>query len=230
MAIYSISDLHLDLGVYKPMDVFGTNWENYVDRLADNWKQTVQKEDLVLLPGDISWATYLNDAVRDFQYIHELPGIKIITKGNHDYWWETLGKMNRFLEENSFDSIRFLHNNLLEHENAVICGTKGYPDTEGAVPQDEAEAKLYLREVGRLERVLAEAKKRNPEKLIVMLHYPPGKNSAFAELMRQYQVNICVYGHLHDKAHIGALQGQIGGVEYRLVSADYLKFKPYRLL
>lgn len=230
MAIYSISDLHLDLGVYKPMDVFGTNWENYISRLADNWKQTVQKEDLVLLPGDISWATYLNDAVRDFQYIHELPGIKIITKGNHDYWWETLGKMNRFLEENGFDSIRFLHNSILEHENTVICGTKGYPDTAGTLPQDETESKLYLREVGRLERVLTEAKKRNPEKLIVMLHYPPGKSTAFAELMRQYEVDICVYGHLHDKAHIGALQGKIGNVEYKLVSADYLKFKPYRLL
>lgn len=230
MAIYSISDLHLGLSVNKPMDVFGANWENYIYRLADNWNSVVQKDDLVLIPGDVSWATYLNEAVLDFQYLQQLSGIKIITKGNHDYWWETLGKLNRFLEENYFDSVHFLHNSIWEHGDTVICGTKGYPDTDGIVPQDATEAKLYLREAGRLEWALAEAKKRNPQNIIVMLHYPPGKRSAFAELLQKYNVDICVYGHLHDKAHAAALQGMVGGVKYKLVSCDYLKFKPYRLL
>lgn len=229
MSIYSISDLHLGLGVDKPMDIFGANWKDYIYRLADNWNSLVKKDDLILIPGDISWATYLKDAVRDFQYLHELSGIKVITKGNHDYWWETLGKLNRFLEENHFDSIRFLHNSVYYYENVAICGTKGYPDTGGAVPQDENEAKLYLREVGRLEWALGEAQKNNPQKIVVMLHYPPGKESAFAKLLQKYHVNICIYGHLHDKSHATALQGMIGGVEYKLVSCDYLKFRPYRL-
>ncbi|MBQ3226185.1 MAG: metallophosphoesterase [Clostridia bacterium] len=230
MAIYSISDLHLSLGVDKPMEVFGANWTDYVRRLRDNWEALVAPEDIVLLPGDISWATYLAHAVPDFSFIEALPGIKVITKGNHDYWWETLSKMNAFLEKNEFSTIRFLHNTLFETEEAVICGTKGYPDTGGAVPEDETEAKLYLREAGRLEAALLEAKKRGNKKIIVMLHYPPGKDSVFAQMMRKYEVDICVYGHLHDKAHAGALQGMIGSVEYKLVSCDYLKFKPYRLL
>lgn len=230
MAIYSISDLHLGLSVNKPMDVFGANWKNYIYRLADNWNDLVRQNDLVLIPGDVSWATYLDEAVRDFRYLHELPGIKIITKGNHDYWWETLGKLNRFLENNHFDSIRFLHNCVYEYEGVAICGTKGYPDTGGIAPQDEAEAKLYFREAGRLEWALQEAQKKNPRKIIVMLHYPPGNNSVFAQLLHQYRVDICVFGHLHDKAHTTALQGNIRGTEYKLVSCDYLKFKPYRLL
>ncbi|MBR5156390.1 MAG: metallophosphoesterase [Clostridia bacterium] len=230
MAVFSISDLHLSLGGNKPMEVFGDGWADYVNRLADNWKKVVDKNDIVLLPGDISWATYLNEAVTDFNFIHELPGIKIITKGNHDYWWETLNKMNSFLDSNGFLSIRFLHNTIYYHEDIAICGVKGYPDTGGREPQDAAEAKLYLREAGRLERALCEIKKSNAEKIIVMLHYPPGKDSIFAELLRKYEVDICVYGHLHDKAHANALQGDIRGVEYKLVSCDYLKFKPYRLL
>lgn len=230
MAIFSISDLHLALSVDKPMDVFGANWSDYVNRLADNWKEMVSEDDVVLLPGDISWATYLNDAVRDFQFIHELPGIKVITKGNHDYWWETLNKMNAFLDKNGFSSIRFLHNCVYHFDGVAVCGTKGYPDTGGQQPADPTEAKLYLREAGRLEWALGEAQKSNAEKIIVMLHYPPGKNSVFAELMQKYHVDVCVYGHLHDKSHKAALQGMIGTVEYKLVSCDYLKFKPYRLL
>lgn len=230
MAIYSISDLHLGLSVDKPMDVFGANWTDYIYRLADNWNSTVGQDDLVLLPGDISWATYLNEAVKDFQFIHELPGIKIITKGNHDYWWETLGKLNSFLQGNGFDSIRFLHNSVYYHDGIAVCGTKGYPDTGGREPEDPAEAKLYLREAGRLEWALGEAKKNGAQTLIAMLHYPPGKNSVFAELLQKYNVKICVYGHLHDKSHAGALQGMVGMVQYKLVSCDYLKFKPFRLL
>lgn len=230
MAIFSISDLHLGMSVNKPMDVFGANWTDYVNRLADNWKSVVCDEDLVLIPGDITWATYIKEAVLDFQYIHELPGIKIITKGNHDYWWETLKKLNAFLAENHFDSIHFLHNSIYTYGGAVICGTKGYPDTDGILPQDPVEAKLYQREAGRLEWALGEAVKSQPEKLIVMLHYPPGKDSIFADIMKRYHVDVCVYGHLHDKSYAGALQGQVGGIQYKLVSCDYLKFKPYRIV
>ncbi len=229
MAVFSISDLHLSLGVNKPMEVFGAGWSDYVNRLADNWRELVSEEDTVLLPGDISWGTYLDDAVRDFKFIHELPGIKIITKGNHDYWWETLNKMNTFLDKNGFTSIKFLHNNVLFADGAAICGTKGYPDTAGEVPEDATEVKLYMREAGRLERSLIEAKKSGADKLIVMLHYPPGKDTIFAELMQKYGADICVYGHLHDKSHRTALQGDVRGVEYKLVSCDYLKFKPYKL-
>ncbi len=230
MAIFSISDLHLSLGVDKPMEVFGANWTDYVGRLKTHWEAMVKEDDLVLLPGDISWATYLENAVPDFAFIDALPGIKIITKGNHDYWWETLSKLNAFLEKNQFSTIHFLHNTIYYTGDIAICGTKGYPDTGGKLPQDPTEAKLYLREAGRLEASLAEAKKSGAKTIIVMLHYPPGKDSVFAETMRNYDVKFCVYGHLHDKAHATALQGMIGSVEYKLVSCDYLKFRPYCLL
>ncbi len=132
MAVYAISDLHLALSVDKPMDVFGARWSNYMERLRENWTATVGENDHVLIPGDISWATYLDQAYEDFRFINELPGKKIISKGNHDYWWTTKSKLDKFLDENGFHSIRFLHNNSYIVENLAVCGTRGWGDARGS--------------------------------------------------------------------------------------------------
>ena len=107
MSIFAISDLHLPLSVNKPMNVFGDKWDNYVERLLDNWQKIVSDDDLVIMPGDISWATYLDDSVEDFSYINSLKGIKVILKGNHDFWWSTMSKLNKYLEGNNFKNINF---------------------------------------------------------------------------------------------------------------------------
>lgn len=226
--IFAISDLHLSFGVNKPMHVFGARWENYEARLRENWQSIVSSEDIVLMPGDTSWATYLKDGTEDFSFIHSLNGIKLISKGNHDYWWETLSKLNGFLEENAFSSIRFIHNTNFVVGDTVICGTKGYPETEKE-PEGEEEKKLYNRELIRLENAILEAKKTGASRIVVMLHYPPGPNTAFARCMQEHQVNACVFGHLHG-VYDSAVQGNVRGVEYRLVSCDYLKFKPLKLM
>lgn len=225
--IFAISDLHLSFSVNKPMDVFGARWANYESRLAENWQKTVSSEDIVLMPGDFSWATYLAEAREDFAFLERLPGIKLISKGNHDYWWETLTKLNAFAEENGFSSVRFIHNNHVVLGNTVICGTKGYPETEKE-PQSPEEKKLYNRELGRLKNALSEAKKTGADRILAMLHYPPGTRTEFARCLQEYGADICVFGHLHG-AYGAAAQGDIGGVEYRLVSADYLEFMPLEI-
>ena len=228
MAIYTISDLHLGLSSNKPMDIFGPKWENYLEILQKNWTSLVKPDDLVLIPGDISWAMYLDEIEADFRFLNDLPGIKLISKGNHDYWWETLSKLNLFLETNRFSTIRFVHNTTEVFGNVAVCGTKGYPETEQEPDCDE-ERKLYRRELVRLENAISEAKKTGAEKIIVMLHYPPGANSAFAKVMQEENVDFCVFGHLHGGYFKNAVQGNVRGVEYRLVSCDYLKFEPLKI-
>ncbi len=225
--IFAISDLHLSFSTNKPMNVFGARWDNYEERLAENWQRVVAPEDIVLMPGDTSWTTYIKDGVADFDYIHRLNGTKLISKGNHDYWWETLTKLNGFLDSNGFSSIRFIHNTNVVAGNTVICGTKGYPETERE-PESPEEKKLYNRELVRLENAIADAKKTGAEHMIVMLHYPPGPNTAFARCMQENGVDTCVFGHLHG-TYENAVQGDVRGVCYRLVSSDYLKFMPLEI-
>lgn len=225
--IFAISDLHLSFSSNKPMDVFGSRWVDYETRLLENWQSVVGKDDVVLMPGDTSWETYIKDAVEDFGFIHRLNGIKLISKGNHDYWWETLSKLNAFLSENGFDSIRFIHNTHQVFGSTVICGTKGYPETEKE-PESAEEKKLYNRELCRLQNAICEAKKTGAERIVVMLHYPPGANTAFARCMQEAEIDTCVFGHLHG-SYDHAVQGRVHGVEYRLVSSDYLKFMPLEI-
>ena len=226
--IFAISDLHLGFSCQKPMDIFGTRWENHEEKILNNWQETVGPDDIVLISGDTSWETYVSRAVADFDFINQLNGTKIITKGNHDYWWETLSKLNKFLAENNFNTIHFLHNTNVVFGNTVICGTKGYPETEG-IPTDEEGKMLYNREITRLRNAVDEAKKTNAEKIIVMLHYPPGTDSEFARILKEEKVDFCVYGHLHGGTFGAVTKGNIGGVEYRLTSADYLNFKPIEI-
>ena len=225
MAIYAISDLHLSFSVDKPMDIFGSRWENYTEQIEKNWKELICDEDIVLMPGDSSWGTYLKDSLSDFKFIDNLPGKKIITKGNHDYWWETVTKMNTFLKENDIKTIEFLHNSAVLYDNIAICGTKGYPDNLTKADDE----RLYQRELSRLSLSIEKAKKLNPDKIIVMLHYPPDIHSDFAQIMQENGVSVCVYGHLHGQSTKNAFRGLHRGIMYELVSCDHLKFNPIKI-
>ena len=232
MAIYAISDLHLALSVDKPMDVFGGRWTDYMDRLNENWKAVVGCEDTVIVPGDISWATYLDQACADFSFIDALPGRKVISKGNHDYWWTTKSKLDKFLSENGFKSIAFMHNNSYEAEDAVICGTRGW-NMPGEDDFSAEDARIYQRELMRLELSLKSARPPEGGCIIAALHFPPfnskGVFSGFLDIMQRYEVKTCIYGHLHGEAGKKAVEGLYGGVEFRVVSSDHLGFTPVRL-
>lgn len=232
MQIHAISDLHLSLSVDKPMDIFGERWSNYMERLREEWKATVNEGDYVIIPGDISWATYLDEAVADFRFIDELPGKKIISKGNHDYWWTTANKLSNFKEKYSFKSIEFMHNNCFDLGEIILCGTRGWqcPGDEGFEAEDY---KIYLREIQRLELSLKSIPKGRNGEIYVSLHYPPFNSqrqpSDFVNIMKEYGVRKCIYGHLHGYSFKNAFQGDFEGIEFSLVSADYLNFKPIQL-
>ncbi len=232
MAFYAISDLHLALSIDKPMDVFGQKWSNYMQRLESNWNDTIRPEDYVIIPGDISWATYLEQAVEDFNFIDSLPGNKIISKGNHDYWWTTHSKLEQFLTGNNFSSIHFMHNNSVKVGNIAVCGTRGWicPGDDGFGADDK---KIYNRELQRLDLSIKSALAMNADNIIVALHYPPFNSkkqpAEFLEIMKKYEVRLCVYGHLHGEGFKNAVEGEFDGIAFKLVSADFLGFNPMRL-
>lgn len=231
MSVFAISDLHLSLSCDKPMEIFGGNWDNYMERLKENWEKTVCDTDYVLIPGDVSWAMYIKNAYQDFEFINSLPGTKIISKGNHDYWWETVTKLNNFAKENGFTTIKFLHNNAFSTGSVAFCGSRGYPiNIDNASSLSGEEKRIYEREVSRFSLSLDMAKKLGCEKIVAMLHYMPEENSEFMNLMNEAKVDICVYGHFHGMAARYAFEGEKDGVLYKLVSCDYLDCMPYKLL
>lgn len=224
MALYAIGDTHLSLSGDKSMDVFGGAWENYVDKLREGFS-AVEPEDTVVLCGDLSWGMSLEQAEADFAFLNALPGRKLLLKGNHDYWWTTAAKMNRFFAEKGFDTFQLLHNNCHFYGETALCGTRGWFFEEHGDP------KVFNRELIRLETSLKAAGER--EKLC-FLHYPPryqGYTCAeIIELLERYQVKACYYGHLHGGSHRLAMEGTYNSVEYRLVAADYLNFQPKKIL
>lgn len=224
MALFSISDLHLSFGTDKPMDVFGERWENYEKRLMENWNNAVSADDVVIVNGDNSWAMYLNDTYKDFDFINKLNGTKLISKGNHDYWWTTMKKHEKWCDENGFDTIRFLHNNYYMYKDVAICGTRGWQLTS----RNDEDMKVYNREKERLVLSLKLAVAKNPSQIIVALHYPP--DSEFKKIMEEYNVKICLFGHLHAAGFRDYSDYDENGISYRLVSCDYLQFKPYKIM
>jgi len=226
MNIYALSDLHLSFGTDKPMNVFGRNWDNYEEKMRANWNKLVKDDDYVLVCGDISWATYIEEAKLDFEYIASLNGTKIISKGNHDYWWTTAAKQKKFLEENKIDKIMFLHNNsYVLPDGTAVCGSRGwFSEDMHKAAEDE---KIYDRELIRLELSLKSVPK-DAKKIIAMLHYPP--DVRFMQMLSQYGVSECVYGHLHAQSHRYAVYGTLDGVRYNLTSCDYLGFKPLKIM
>ena len=228
MALYAIGDLHLSLGAEKPMDVFGGKWLGYMDKLREGMS-VIGPEDTTVLLGDLSWALNLEGAVKDFAWIDQIPGKKIILKGNHDYWWSTAAKFYKFCQENGFENQWILNNNHYEYDGWAICGTRGwfFEEDRGGT-HDE---KVFRRELIRLESSLKSAGDKNK---MVFLHYPPRYRGyecrEIIDLLERYEVRRCFYGHLHSESHKLAIEGQWGGVEYRLVSADYIGFKPVTVI
>lgn len=235
MAIYAISDLHLHLGIpSKNMNVFGSQWENYVERLDASCSR-LTKEDVLLIPGDISWATYVQESLPDFALLEKWEAVKLISKGNHDYWWTTANKLEAFREENSLHTIRFLHNSFYPYGDIAICANRGWliPGTQGFGADDQ---KIYARELIRLELSLKAAEQAGYKRKIVMTHYPPALSSnqpdeAILALLKQYGVEICIYGHLHGKRQgDDVLCGSRDGIAFHMVSSDYLQFEPLCIL
>lgn len=228
MSIYAISDLHLAISINKPMDVFGRRWNNYMQKIEENWNKVVGEEDYVLLPGDISWVTYLKEAYLDFKFIDNLNGKKIISKGNHDYWWTTLSKLRKYIDENNFKSITFLNNNSIKIEDIVVCATRGWkcPNEDGFTREDK---KIYDREVQRLKLSLESVEDKESEKY-VMIHFPPfnskKEKNELIELMIEHNVKKCFYGHLHGRGFQKSFEGMMQGINFKLISADYLNFIP----
>ena len=228
MALYAIGDLHLCLGAPKPMDIFGGAWVGYMDKLRQKMS-VIQPEDTVVLMGDLSWALDLANAKEDFAWINEIPGRKIILKGNHDYWWSTVTKFDKFCQEHGFSDMHILNNNHFVYDGVAICGTRGwFFEEERSGAHDE---KVFKRELLRLEASLQSAGEL-PK--YVFLHYPPRYKGyeckEILDLLKKYEVRRCFYGHLHGASHGLAIEGQWDGVEFRLLAADYLNFEPYRVM
>lgn len=229
MSIYAIADLHLSFLHNKPMNIFGDNWDNHAEKIKYNWIEKVKNEDYVILLGDFSWEMHLEDTKLDFGYLDSLPGKKILLKGNHDYWWTTVAKMNNFIKENEFTNIDFLYNNSYLVENKIIVGTRGWN-----ILDTESNSKMIKRENVRLEISIQDGinKFGKDKEIIAFLHYPPisknsiecGEKTEFVKTLEKYNISKCYYGHLHGRAHKDAVEGKIQGIEYKLISADYINF------
>lgn len=230
MNIYAISDLHFASSINKPMDIFGDHWKNHADKISHNWRRVVEDEDLVLIPGDISWGMNLHEAKEDLKLIHELPGKKILVKGNHDYWWKSITVLNDL-----FDDMYFIQNNHYLFQSTVFCGTRGWtcPNDQSFTKKDQ---KIYERELNRLELSLGSIRKTEDyDTMIVLQHFPPTNDrlipSDFLHLYKKYSVDYVIYGHLHGKQAAGTtLIGRHEEVEYRLVSCDSIDFEPLKII
>lgn len=230
MRIFAIGDMHLGQGVNKAMDVFGKNWDAHADHIACNWRNVVTNDDLILIPGDISWAMTLAEAQPDLAFIDALPGKKVMIRGNHDYWWNGISKVRNALPE----SILAIQNDAISFANHVtICGTRGWVLPSHPKYNHVEDESIYLREIGRLKLSLEAAKKISTEKLIVMMHYPPlsveGVSTPFTELLELYKVDLCIYGHLHGGAIRYGFNGEKNDVRYLLTSCDALAFQPIEI-
>ncbi len=227
MALYVIGDLHLCLSTSKPMDIFGGAWAGYMDKLKEGIS-TITTEDTTVLLGDLSWALSLEDAQEDFAWIDQIPGKKIIVKGNHDYWWSTSAKFYKFCSEHNFSNQWILNNNCYEYNGYALCGTRGwFFEEQRGSSHDE---KIFKRELLRLESSLKSA---GDLPKLVFLHYPPQYKGyeckEILDLLKAYNVRQCYYGHLHGASHGLAMEGQWDGIHYTLVSADRLNFKPHKI-
>lgn len=239
MSLFSIADLHLSLGTPKPMDVFGNRWQGYTEKIEKNWRAVVKSGDTVVIPGDISWAMRLNEAMEDFRFIDSLPGKKIIGKGNHDLWWTTVSKMETFLSEAGIRSVKFLHNNAFLAEGVVIAGTRGWFPEERLMTSKTLEdadfEKLVSREEIRLRLSLESGVKLRENAgipdapIFVYLHFPPVfegfRVSGMINAMREFGVSRCFFGHVHGNYSVPATVEE-DGIRFSIISADYLNFIP----
>ena len=230
MAIFAISDLHLSFGVNKPMNIFGKTWENYEERIKKNWLSTVTQNDTVIIPGDISWGLTFNEALPDFKFIDKLPGQKILIRGNHDYYFSTKTKLSRQFKENNLNTLKILQNEAFDVDNYIICGTRGWGRNE--CNTKEFDEKIIAREECRLILSLEQGrllqKSGINKDILVALHYPPFVSN-FQNIMKEYNVKKCIYGHLHGYGRFLIKEGIIDNIEYVMVSCDNTDFKLVKL-
>lgn len=227
MRIFAISDLHLSTACDKPMDIFGGNWLGYTEKLKSNWKKIVSDDDLVLVAGDISWAMKLEEASSDLVWIDELPGKKIIIKGNHEYWWKSISSVRAALP----NSISAIQNDAIKFDGFVVCGTRGWDIPDKANNFSEEDMKIFKREVERLTLSLKVASniKSEGDKIICMMHFPPylmqESETEFTKLLTQYGVSDVVFGHVHGKTNYPH-EKIINGVKYHFTSCDQINMTP----
>lgn len=229
MALFAIGDLHLAFSMNKPMNKFGKQWENHHIKIKNNWTNLVKSYDTVIIPGDISWAMTENEAELDLNFIKELPGNKVIIKGNHDFWWNKTGFLNDKYKENMY----FLRNNSYIYNDIAIAGTRGWtcPNDTSYTLHDE---KIYFREQQRLKMSIEHAISKKCKDIIVVMHYPPTNDkrdiSGFVEIIQYYNIKKVIYGHLHgEKSYNNSINGVYNGIEYILSSSDYLDFSPIKI-
>lgn len=223
MSLFAIADTHLSFGANKPMDTF-PGWNDYTERLKNNWNKLINDDDYVVIAGDISWAINFEELYADFDFINNLNGRKILIKGNHDYWWNTVNKMNNFINENGFNTISILQNNAFEFDGFSVCGSRGWMfDSE-----DCQDIKVLNREVIRLKMSVGAAESSDK---IVFLHYPPvtsnDKCEEIIQVLKENGIKKCYYGHLHSVAAKFSVDGNVDGIDFKLISADRLNFVPY---
>lgn len=230
MSLFVLADTHLSLSTDKPMDVFGDRWSDHAARIRENWLRVVGEADTVVLPGDISWGMTLPEALPDLRYLHELPGHKILGKGNHDYWWQTSSKLEAFFKKEGLSSLSILHNNAYFAEGVNLCGSRGW-FCESAAPAGVDYAKIVAREAGRL-RLSLLARPDPDAETLVFLHFPPVFGDFICPeilaVLHEFGVRRCYFGHLHGQYR---LPGSFGyeGILFTLVSSDYRSFLPYRI-
>lgn len=222
MKIFAISDLHLSGNTPKPMSVFGDHWEGHWDKIRNNWKSHVGEDDVVLIPGDISWAMTLDEAIIDLKEIGELPGKKIMIRGNHDYWWSSISRVREAVDPSIFP----IQNDSIKYGDVWFCGTRGWV-SPGSRDYSEHDEKIYNRELIRLELSLNSVEDESP--IVVLLHYPPfddrGENTQFIDILKNYRVKHVVFGHLHGDSLKNVKEGCVDGINFHLVSCDYLNFE-----
>ena len=238
MALYALGDTHLSFSTDKSMDVFGGVWENYTDKLREGLS-VLTEEDTLVLCGDTSWALTFQELRSDFAFLNDFPGRKLLVKGNHDYWWTTASKMRGFFAQEGFNTLEILHNNAWLYDGMALCGTRGwfYEEDSGQGAHDE---KIFLRECARLEASLKVGQERlggglnGGDRLLAFLHYPPllegYRCDEIVGILTRYGVKKCFFGHLHGYAHARVIEGEYRGIDYRLVSADYVDFRPVRVM
>ncbi len=228
MALYAIADLHLSFSANKPMDIYGPAWSNHAARVKEAWLSLVEPQDTVIIAGDISWGLRLEEAMADLAWIHELPGRKVLVKGNHDPWWASIGRLNAL-----FEDMFFLQNSFFPFGEYAICGSRGWvcPGSSDFTRHDE---KIYKRELLRMKASFEAAVKAGYEKFVGVMHYPPMNEkkepSGFTEIFAYYDVHKAVYGHLHGDSARSAPRGLIGGTDYMLAACDALNCRPVRVL
>ena len=241
MSLFVLSDTHLALhNSGKSMEVFGPRWQNYISRIEKNWRSLVTDQDTVIISGDVSWAMALTETKEDFAFLHQLPGKKLLGKGNHDFWWNTATKLNKYFEEHGFTSLSLLYNNAYVVESFIVCGTRGWfidPSLQKTVGQVDY-TKMINREAIRLQISLEAARALQIDEhasceIIPFLHFPPIWGDFRCEelitILQAYNIRRCYFGHIHGGQNVSTTL-EDSGIRFILTAADHLNFTPLAII